>query len=62
MAPAAAWPGPDEAMMAKVFTAKACGYGGFLLLLYFSLGAIWCMCNQPMERDTLLFGAGKKDA
>ena len=44
-----------------MFTAKACGYGGFILTLYFALAAVWCMCFMPMKEDTMLFGAKKHE-
>lgn len=56
-----AWPPVDEKMAAKMFTSKACAYGGFILLVYFTMAAIWCMCNMPMQVDTLLFGSKKTD-
>ena len=45
----ASWPPADEVAASKSFTAKACAYGGFVLLLYFTMAAIWCMCNMPMQ-------------
>lgn len=50
-APYTAWPGTpeQEALAAKMFSAKAAGYGSFILLLYFSLAAIWCMCYMPVS-------------
>ncbi|GFR52728.1 hypothetical protein Agub_g15282 [Astrephomene gubernaculifera] len=58
----ASYPGTvdEETAAAKLFSAKAAGYGSFVLLLYFSAAAIWCMCNMPFKRDTLLYGS-KKD-
>lgn len=34
----------EEANSAQVFAAKAAAYGGFMLLLYFLLGATYCLC------------------
>jgi hypothetical protein len=55
------YPPEDQSKASKTFTTKACAYGGFILLLYFSLAAVWCMCNMPMKQDTLLFGAQKRE-
>jgi hypothetical protein len=57
---AATYPPDDEDTAARQFSVKAAGYGSFILLLYFSLAAVWCMCNMPFKRDTLLYGS-KKD-
>ncbi len=34
--------------------------GAFILLVYFIAAGLYCMCNMPFKRDTLLWGA-KKD-
>ncbi|GLI68550.1 hypothetical protein VaNZ11_013012 [Volvox africanus] len=60
---AATFPNPDLAAQtqdAKLFSVKAAGYGSFVLLLYFTLAAIWCMCNMPFKKDTLLYGSKKE--
>uniref|UniRef100_A0A7S0UR82 DUF7794 domain-containing protein n=1 Tax=Polytomella parva TaxID=51329 RepID=A0A7S0UR82_9CHLO len=51
----------DEAAEAKMFTTKAAGYGSFILLLYFGLAGVYCMCYMPLKKDTLLYASGKKD-
>ena len=33
----------SETTQAQIFTAKACGYGAFLILLYFILATVYCM-------------------
>eukprot|EP00798_Chlamydomonas_sp_ICE-L_P020259 gene20259-27013_t len=53
--------GVAQVQAGKSFTTKACAYGGFILLLYFSMAAVWCMCNMPMQVDTLLFGSKKAE-
>ena len=58
---AASFPAANEVLQAKQFSAKAAGYGAFILLLYFSLAALYCMCFMPFKQDTLLFGAKKTD-
>lgn len=55
------WPPVDQKAASKSFASKAAGYGSFILILYFSLAAVWCMCFMPIKHDTLLFGAAKKD-
>jgi len=55
------YPPMNQTAAAQIFTAKACGYGAFILLLYFGIAAIWCMCFMPMKQDTMLFGAKKQD-
>ncbi|KAG2491316.1 hypothetical protein HYH03_010322 [Edaphochlamys debaryana] len=56
----AVFPPVDQVAASKQFSAKAAGYAAFVLLLYFSLAAVWCMCNMPFKQDTLLYGS-KKD-
>ncbi|KAG2450712.1 hypothetical protein HYH02_004550 [Chlamydomonas schloesseri] len=58
----ATFPGPDQVAESKNFSAKAAGYGAFILLLYFLLAGVWCMCNMPFKQDTLLYGSTKKDS
>uniref|UniRef100_A0A7R9W1R6 DUF7794 domain-containing protein n=1 Tax=Chlamydomonas euryale TaxID=1486919 RepID=A0A7R9W1R6_9CHLO len=53
------WPPADQAAASKTFSTKAAAYCTFLLMLYFSLAAVWCMCNMPFKPDTMLFGAKK---
>ncbi|GAX78820.1 hypothetical protein CEUSTIGMA_g6257.t1 [Chlamydomonas eustigma] len=55
------YPPTNQTAAAQIFTAKACGYGAFILLLYFGIAAIWCMCFMPLKQDTMLFGAKKQD-
>lgn len=55
------YPPADEAAAAKIFSAKAAGYGGFILLLYFMLGGIYCLCNMPFKKDSLLYGSKKTE-
>lgn len=57
---AVTFPDVDEETQARLFSVKAAGYGSFILLVYFTLAAIWCMCNMPFKQDTLLYGS-KKD-
>ncbi|EFJ43045.1 hypothetical protein VOLCADRAFT_106980 [Volvox carteri f. nagariensis] len=57
---AATFPDADEKTQAQLFSVKAAGYGSFILLLYFTLASIWCMCNMPFKRDTLLYGSKKE--
>ncbi|MEW5311322.1 MAG: hypothetical protein WDW38_003049 [Sanguina aurantia] len=52
--------GEDEDVTARRFSTKAAGYGAFLILLYFSMAAIYCMCFMPIKKDSLLFGTTKK--
>ena len=54
------FPPEDQKAASKSFSTKAAGYGAFILILYFSLAAIWCMCFMPIKHDTLLFGAKKE--
>ncbi|KAG2438097.1 hypothetical protein HXX76_005706 [Chlamydomonas incerta] len=58
----ATYPGPDEVAQSKQFASKAAAYGAFILLLYFLLAGVWCMCNMPFKQDTLLYGSTKKDS
>lgn len=53
------WLPADQAAASKQFTSKAAAYGAFILLLYFSLAGVWCMCNMPFKQDSMLFGAKK---
>lgn len=55
------YPGKDEPTAARIFSAKAAGYGAFLALLYFSVAGVWCMCNMRMKQDTLLYPRQKAD-
>ncbi|MEW5300210.1 MAG: hypothetical protein WDW36_003156 [Sanguina aurantia] len=52
--------GEDEDVTARRFSTKAAGYGAFLILLYFSMAAIYCMCFMPIKKDSLLYGTTKK--
>lgn len=58
---AAAFPPVDQAAAKRVWTAKVAGLGGFLIILYFLLAGIWCLCFMPIKHDTLLFGAKKNE-
>jgi len=55
------YPGVDEATAAKIFSAKAAGYGAFVAALYFALAGVWCMCNMKMKTDTLLYPRQKAE-
>eukprot|EP00197_Chlamydomonas_leiostraca_P007208 CAMPEP_0202865466 /NCGR_PEP_ID=MMETSP1391-20130828/6069_1 /ASSEMBLY_ACC=CAM_ASM_000867 /TAXON_ID=1034604 /ORGANISM="Chlamydomonas leiostraca, Strain SAG 11-49" /LENGTH=350 /DNA_ID=CAMNT_0049545313 /DNA_START=21 /DNA_END=1073 /DNA_ORIENTATION=+ len=61
MLAAASFPGADEEAQARLFSAKAAGYGAFILLLYFLLAGTYCLCNMPFKRDTLLYGSKKQE-
>ncbi|KXZ48950.1 hypothetical protein GPECTOR_24g240 [Gonium pectorale] len=56
----ATYPPTDEKAAAKLFSTKAAGYGTFVLLVYFSLAAVYCMCYMPFKQDTLLYGSKKE--
>jgi hypothetical protein len=59
-----AWPPADDAAAAaaaKTFSAKAAGYGTFILLLYFSFAGVFFMCFMPLKNDSLLYGSKKTD-
>ncbi len=43
------------------FGNSAAAFGAALLLLWFAMGAIYCMCNMPFKQDTLLYGRSKAD-
>jgi Na+-translocating ferredoxin:NAD+ oxidoreductase RnfD subunit len=45
-----AWLQGDQTLQAQIFSAKAAGYGGFILLLYFLLAGIYCMCYMPIKK------------
>ncbi|KAG1668591.1 hypothetical protein FOA52_007326 [Chlamydomonas sp. UWO 241] len=55
------WPPTDQVAASKKFASKAAAYGGFLVVLYFSIAAVWCMVYMPFKQDTLLFGAKKQE-
>eukprot|EP00200_Dunaliella_tertiolecta_P003605 CAMPEP_0202349112 /NCGR_PEP_ID=MMETSP1126-20121109/6743_1 /ASSEMBLY_ACC=CAM_ASM_000457 /TAXON_ID=3047 /ORGANISM="Dunaliella tertiolecta, Strain CCMP1320" /LENGTH=378 /DNA_ID=CAMNT_0048940875 /DNA_START=86 /DNA_END=1222 /DNA_ORIENTATION=+ len=55
------WYKNDEAAQSQLFAAKAAGYGSFILVLYFLLGATLCLCNMRSKKDTLLYGNKKSD-
>lgn len=57
----APFPPLDQNLASKTFTTKAAGFGAFIIILYFSLAAVWCMCYMPIKHDTLLFGAKKNN-
>jgi hypothetical protein len=46
---------------ARRFSVKATSYGTFILLLYFSLAAVYCMCYMPFKQDSLLYVKTKSD-
>jgi hypothetical protein len=46
---------------ARVFSSKAAGYGAALILVYFSIAAVFCMCNMNIKQDTLLYTRAKVD-
>lgn len=58
---ATSFPGVYEDQSAKVFSAKAAGYGAFILLVYFSFAAVYCLCYMPFKQDTLLYGGKKQE-
>lgn len=47
---APAWYADDEEKQAKMFTAKAAGYGSFLILVYFLLAAMVCLCTMRNKK------------
>jgi len=51
----------DEAAASKQFAKKAAAYGGFLIVLYFTFAAVYCLVNMPFKQDTLLYGRSKAD-
>eukprot|EP00983_Pelagomonas_calceolata_P113736 1160015-Pelagomonas_calceolata.AAC.1 len=52
------WYKNDEAAQSQLFAAKAAGYGSFILVLYFLLGATLCLCNMRSKKVRLREGKG----
>lgn len=50
---------PDQ--VAQKFSTRAAAFGSFVIILYFSLAALYCMCNMPFKQDTLLYTRAKVD-
>lgn len=52
---------PDDDDSMRVFTTKATAYGAFIIITYFSLAAVYCMCTMKFKQDSLLYSRTKTD-
>lgn len=52
---------PDDTASMQQFTVKAAGYGAFIILLYFTIAAVYCMCTMKFKQDSLLYSRTKTD-
>lgn len=59
--PAPAHPPTTWWRQAKKFSRNAAAYAAFIIVLYFSMAAVWCMCYMPFKHDTLLYGSKKAE-
>jgi hypothetical protein len=50
----------QEGKPERPFSVSATYWGVAILLVWCSLGAVYCLANMPLAEDTLLFGARKK--
>ena len=58
---AAADPSTPDAGSSSQFSTKAMAYGSFMILLYFALAGVYCMCTMKFKRDSLLYSSGKAE-